>query len=76
MDHKYIQFENGQYNATHISSLTLEQFTKENAGNQFARHGEGENAKLKEVYDACCAACPKEATKPAKPTASAAKIEQ
>ena len=55
MDQKFIQYENHNFNATHIASLTKEDFVAQNKGNHFKRLGDKEDAKLGEVWDICTA---------------------
>jgi hypothetical protein len=53
VEHTFIKFLGVEWNATHISSLTFEQFLAENKGNQLKKHGETEEIKLREVFEAC-----------------------
>ncbi len=63
MEHKFIKFENGSFNATHIGSLKLDVFLKENEAHpQFANlEPDARKAKLTQLHGLCVEAIKPEA---------------
>lgn len=63
MEHKFIKYDGAEYNATHISSMTLDAFIKEHDKKFFQNQPDKVKEKLTELHGLCRAADPEAAPK-------------